>query len=195
MQEFSSIVSIPAPIQRRLQGKLHDDERVLWAAQPSAAEYQDNQRLIQIFGIVWLGISVLILILLFPKRMSFSGVLPPLLGYYAMWAIFLTIGLYLVTIPFWSGFFVARTLYLITDRRVILLGCWFRGNFMQTCEGKALRRIRVKQRKDGSGDVILRRFRAKDENGSSLEEIGFFKVPEVARIRELIDDLKKKHTS
>jgi hypothetical protein len=66
---------------------LSDDERVLWAAQPSAAEYQDNQRLIQIFGIVWLGISVPILIVLFPKRMSFSGVLPPLLGCYAMWAI------------------------------------------------------------------------------------------------------------
>jgi hypothetical protein len=40
----------------------------------------------------------------------------------------------------------------------------------------------------------VRRFRAKDENGSSFEEVGFFKIPDVARVRELIDALKKKQT-
>ena len=194
MKEFDNYVSLPEALKARLKKWLQKDEQVVWAAQPNEHDYQKHQGKVRALGIVWLTFISLICVIAFPGRMNVTGIIPPPYGFYFLFGLFFVIGLYLVTISFWSRFFANRTLYIITNKRVVLMGCWFRGNFIKFFEGKALRRVKVEERSDGTGDIILKRFRTKGyEDGDSLDEIGFLGIPNVQQVKRLIDSLSSSN--
>src|SRR5437764_697692 len=119
MQEFENFLSLPAPLKARLERQLQSGEQLAWAGQPNEREYQQHQGKVQILGIVWLAFTFIIAIAGFSGRMSGTGIIPPPYGFYFIVALFLVISLYLISIAFWSRFFARRTLFVITNKRVI----------------------------------------------------------------------------
>ena len=72
----------------------------------------------------------------------------------------------------------------------MLFGCWFRGNFVFSYEGDSLKHIKMRSRRDGKGDIILELIRTKKGKGRyETDEIGFYNIPEVTRVKQLIDVL------
>lgn len=188
MKEFASLSSLPKPLQARVSRTLVATEWVVWAGQPEPDEYQDVKGKVQLFGVAFLFIALILAITLFPKRMSTTGIIPPPFGYFVFVGFFLLPAIYFSTITIWSKIFSVRTLYLVTNKRVLLFGCWFRGNFVRSYEGEALRRIKVRKCKNGQGDVILEQFRTEStESSYETDDIGFYKIPDVFRIKRLID--------
>ena len=103
-----------------LRGRLLPGEHVLWAGQPDRAAYTFSGSLLLIpFTLLWAGFAF------FWEYSVITAGAPPL---FTLWGIpFVLIGLYMV-----AGRFVVarrdagRTWYMLTDRRVLLLGGTFR---------------------------------------------------------------------
>lgn len=65
-----------------------------------------------------------------------------------------------------------------------------RDDYIFVYEGECLRKVKVREREDGSGDVIFQRVRVTfREGGTSVDEIGFFNLPDVRAVKRLIDSL------
>ena len=105
---------------------------------------------------------------------------------------FVLIGLGMLSSPFWCAGKALRTVYVLTDRRAILLdgGAWGGVTVRSILPGRMVD-LRRTQYPDGSGNLILgNQPGAGGQNGATLVDFGFMSIRDVKevedRVRELI---------
>ncbi len=102
---------------------------------------------------------------------------------------FILIGLGMLSTPLWMRRSARRTVYVITDRRAIVIGgAW--ALHIESFPPSRLTDIRRKQRRDGSGDLIFRTEVSHGRNGRTHEShVGFMAVSDVKGVEDLIREL------
>lgn len=178
---------IPLHLQELVSAELDEDEHIVWQAQPKPGLYSRRAWPIVLFGIPWTGFAVFWIFgaagFKWPTFQSGADLFP-LFG-----VPFVLIGLGLLSTPLWMRRAARRTIYVITDRRAIVIGGAWALN-VESFQPSRLHEIRRKQRRDGSGDLIFRTEVSQNRDGRTRESpVGFMAIADVKGVEDLIRDL------
>lgn len=113
---------------------------------------------------------------------------------------FLLGGLGLALMPWWWPIYTRRTVYAISDRRLLIVRDLLKRR-VTSYGPEDIDVVERRERRDGSGDIIFRREEIRklkhhhDPQGKRRvgeREVGFFGVPEVRLVEEAVLALKQK---
>ena len=171
------MVDLSRSMQAQVQARLRSGERVVWSASPRPARIARQAWPYVVFGFVWLAVVL--------GGWAASGGArertPVMLGLSFP-------GVAALTMPLWFARAAARTAYVLTDRRAIVIeprsvlaSMWVTRSFASGELANAEALINT----DGSGDLILGsrfakpRVRGKEQRAILL---GFFGIADVANV-------------
>jgi hypothetical protein len=192
---YADFTHIPASLRNKVEMELRSGERILWTAQPIAARLSRASWPIVIFGIFWTAFSVFWVAAAGwgTSRNSMPGPfkLFPLFG-----VPFVLIGIGMLTSPIWMRKKAAKTVYMITDQRAVILSEGLRGKtHVESYAPTQLQSITRDQFADGSGDLIFETRTWRDSDGDRrTSRVGFFAVPDVKSVEDHIRTLAQKAT-
>lgn len=174
---------LPDDLGEMVEAELGSDERVIWIEQPSPSRHAWIALPTMLYGISFT--AFLVFAVGSATRFQMPDIqngryllilflVPLLLGNFAM-----------ISLPFWLCFRAMRTVYVITNHRILILIRNFWGNVsVRSFEPGRLRGLRRVQRTDGSGDLFFgREYTGSGRGQTRMTEIGFIGVPD-ARVAE-----------
>ncbi len=113
---------------------------------------------------------------------------------------FVVASLALATLPLWSPVFAKRTIYAISDRRLLTIRRLL-GHRVSSYGPGEIDVVERRENRDGSGDLIFRREEVKRlrhhadpprRKRVSEREIGFWGIPDVRQVEEAVWALKMR---
>ena len=108
---------------------------------------------------------------------------------------FILIGIGLLSSPLWAYRNARKTVYVITDRRALLIQ-GSRSLTIRSFLPAQLSAIYRKEKRDGSGDIILSQWFYRDSDGDrQSEEIGFLRVKDANDIERRLKVLAQRGIS
>jgi hypothetical protein len=102
------------------------------------------------------------------------------------------VGFGLLSTPLFTYRRSFKTVYVITDKRAITFsGVW--STTVRSYPPETLREIYRKERKDGTGDVVISRRAWRDSDGDrQSEELGFLRVESPKEIENMLKSLAEQ---
>ncbi|MDR2115614.1 MAG: hypothetical protein LBP87_04455 [Planctomycetaceae bacterium] len=141
--EFDS-VTIPLKLRELVDQELEEGETIEWIDQPIPHLFPKEIFPIFLFAIVWTSFVIFVMLQQFGNIFNFSFLIP-----------FMFVGVGLLLVPFWRYRTILRTVYVITNRRVIILeGRMFSFDII-SYEADEIDEIHRKQKKNGTGNVFV----------------------------------------
>jgi len=176
--------SLPPRLRMLVENELQEGEKVVWLGQPIPRRFALGAIPIVLFGIPWTGFA------LFWMAGAAGFKIPDFKHGFDLFPLFgipfVLIGFGMLSAPFWMMRAARRTVYVITDRRAIILA----GGFHTTVRSFDLARLgdlRRRQRPDGSGDLIFERSLTYDSDGDRRsKDIGFLAIADVKGVEDLL---------
>ena len=185
---LNQAAALPLDLQRVLDEETHRDEQVTWSCQPGTKRAVRRALPLVFFALFWLGISGTIAFVIFRDA---DVPLPAK----AFISVFLLIGLLLLSSPVWMVRSAKNTVYAVTDERAIILKKGMSIG-VESFGPEQLDHADKRVFRDGSGDLIFERqvstHYSKGRRRESVKEIGFFGIPQVGQVHNLIRDLGKR---
>ena len=174
---------LPREFEAKIRRELESGERIVWAARPAPRFFTSGTTAVLVFALVWLTFSVSFTVVerLHPPAHGGGG--DPTAGgaWLLLNALFILVGVVMLAAPFFMYWKSRNTVYAITDRRAIIIeGGW--STLVRTFYPEQLRDLYRRERKNGLGDVIMRRVMSagagNSEGGPSFQfqEIGFMNI-------------------
>ena len=107
---------------------------------------------------------------------------------------FILVGLGMFTTPLWLMRAARRTVYVVTDRRAIVLrGSWFGSVTVRSFEPEKLGDLSRNQRADGSGDLVFGQdVKVGNRGATRLVDYGFLGLRDVREAEEYVDALARR---
>ncbi len=169
-------------VAKKLRSELNSDERITWAAQPLPRLLRRKTLPIVLFAIPWTAFAIF-----WTVAASAAG------GLFGLFGVpFVLIGIAMFASPFFAGRHASRSVYAITNQRVIAIEArMWSGLSIISYLPDALTTVERREHKDGSGDIILARRAERDSKGRDYTaENGLMGIADVVtaekRVRELI---------
>ena len=104
----------------------------------------------------------------------------------------LIIGLYLLTSPLWEYLRARRTIYVVSDQRLLIFNGLLRPS-RRSFAPPDIGSVEVDAGYDGIGSIIFSREHKSDGDGGwTVKKIGFKAIPHVREAEELIVRLKER---
>lgn len=187
--ETKDVEALPNPLDIA-KAEMTPGEELLWAE----TSLPGNARR-RIFPISLLGWVFLLLSLAWVSRAATASI-----GLLVLGIPFVFGGLALASAPWWWPNVTRRTVYAISDQRLLIIRD-FSKRKVTSYGPEDIDVVERRERRDGSGDVIFRREETQklkhhhDPHGKrrvGMREVGFFGVPDVRRVEEAIWALKQK---
>jgi hypothetical protein len=177
---------LPPEQQRHVDGELRPGERLIWAAQPRPGAYRRQSLGLVLFGIPWTAFAIFWMV---TAGWGASKLERGPFSYFALLGLpFVFIGFGMLSSPLWLTRKAKRTVYAVTDQRVIVFeGGVFGGIKVQTFMPDRLTSMTRNQRSDGSGDLIFEEFRERRGSGTHTVRRGFVGIKDVREVEELIN--------
>jgi len=178
---------LPPELQRLIDSELYRDERVSWSAQPLPGRLARKAWPMVLFGIPWTAFAVFWVTMASHgiRAAGSSGIFSlffPLFG-----VPFILVGLGMLSSPWWLRRQAARTAYVLTNQRAIILSHgWFGRLSVRSFAPEGLSDLRRNQYADGSGDLIFTQDIRRNNNGNSHISVGFLGVGDVKSVEEHI---------
>jgi hypothetical protein len=177
------IVNVSRELRDRVEQELEPGEKIQWIDTPIPRYFTSTSVSAFPFGIPWTAFSVFWTVMAAQGTSRAEGS-PTLSIVFPLFGVsFILVGLGMLATPFWIRRKALRTVYAITDRRAISIeGGW--STTVCTYAPESLRNIYRKDRRDGSGDVILAReprFHSHD-----IVEQGFLQVRDVREVERML---------
>ncbi|MFC1835061.1 hypothetical protein ACFL2Q_10035 [Thermodesulfobacteriota bacterium] len=184
---------VPRDLREMVRRELEPGETVTWMEMPVPKFFTQMSTAAFLFGIPWTAFA-------FFWTFGAAGFKIPdfskgigAFDFFPLFGLpFILIGFGMLLSPIWTYRKALKTVYAITDRRAIT----FKGGRSTTIRSyppSALKNIYRKQRKGGTGDVIIPR---KDWNDSDsnrpTEEPGFLRVRDARRVEQMLRDLASR---
>jgi len=176
-----------------VQGELEPGESLLWVGRPNPMRAIGPAWGAFVFGIPWTAFA-----LFWTWGASgFGRHMPGTGGPFSFFPLFglpfILVGLGMLTSPLWAYRKGKRTLYAITNNRLVIIATgWTRT--VQSYTGDDIGNIERVDRADGTGDVIFARQEYHSRRGynqSSLAPVGFLGIPAARSVEKLIRDTFK----
>ncbi len=169
-----------------LERELEPKERVVWLGQPDVVRYLMRHIGIFLFGVPFFAFAVIWIVSAtsmarrVPGRSPFPW-LPLLWG-----GMFVSFGSFMLLSPLWAWWVARHTLYVVTDRRAILIEAPWRRRIQTFAGERLLNLIRVEDRY-GRGDIILERLPIRGSRGrTTIQETGFIGLDDVKHVELLM---------
>ncbi len=188
-------------LRQSLNRELQPGEQLAWYGQPSPGRMAWRSLPAVLFAIPWTGFAIFWMLaaggfVWFAHAKTQPATAPsfsPLnfFGCFPLFGLpFVLIGLGMFSSPLWMLRKARRTLYAVTDRRVIL----FEGSWSTTVTSLVpdqLKDLTRKERLDGSGDLFFGQpFQYFSRNQSRPMQRGFIGIPNVREVEELVRRIK-----
>jgi len=182
------------PLQMALQRELQSGERVLWSGRPLARVAWSGLA-IWLFAVPWTAFSLFWTSMAFAGAQAFDEVGPLGYAFPLFGTPFIAIGLGMLSLPFLPLFGASRTLFAITDQRLVRI---FLGPRLWTksVPGNRIGQIDRSERRDGSGTLKIVIGSHVDSDGDRRTD--HFSIGEVAdvmsveaRVRELCERVRR----
>lgn len=187
---------IPTPLRNKLELELRSGERIVWAAQPVAKRFARGSWPIVIFGVFWTAFSVFWVAT--AARGTWSNSTPGVFKLFPLFGLpFVLIGIGMLISPIWMRKRAAKTVYMITDQRAVIMSeAWPRRTHVQSYAPAQLQSVSREENPDGSGDLIFETHIWRGRDGSPrTQRLGFYAVPDVKAVEEHIRVLAQKATA
>jgi hypothetical protein len=184
--KFTSTTSLPPKVRSLVESEI-SGEQALWIDQPIPGRYARQAWILTLFGIPWTVFSIIWTWGAFHAARQFPGsqiaILFPLFG-----VPFILAGLGMLFSPYWLKLRARNTVYILTQRRAIIISCgWLGGLNVRSFEPARMRDIQRRQHADGSGDIIFLHDWRYDAHGNSYStNVGFKAVRDVKSVEDLI---------
>ena len=172
----SPSTALPSSLQDLVRAELHDDERVLWQAQPIAAQRLRSGFGIWLIGVPWTAFSV------FGTVVASHGSM--LLAMFGL--PFVAVGALMLSAPWIARRTARHSVYVVTDRRVLLIEetIDLRGAHMKIKSVKPTG-LERRQRTDGSGSILFPR-EGVGAGDNVPPAVGLLDIADVAEVEKLI---------
>ncbi len=168
--------------------QLDPGERLLWSGMPGAGRMAMSALPAALFGLPFTGFAA------FWIAMAFAGTsrMPRTAGPWALFPLFgvpfLLVGLGILTAPLWAVLAAGRTVYAVTDRRVLIITGWPMVAVQSFLPADIHDLMRV-EGADGRGSLMFASRSWAGNNGvTRTSRIGFVGVADVRSVEELIRD-------
>ena len=179
---------------RTAQEELASGETLLWAGQSNPMREMSKTFGVWLFAIPWTAFSAI-----WVKRASGWGGEPNHLHggesadfvFLLFWVSILLIGLAMVGVPFWTYFQSRRTVYAITNQRVVVI-VKGRSRTIESYSSHNLGSIKRTERPDGSGDLTFAQKAYVDEGTTIAKDINFASIPQVKSVETLLRNTFRK---
>ena len=175
-------------LQRQVQTELRAGERQVWAAQPLPGAFRRQSIAVVLFGLPFTGFALFWIVTAGWGVWGHANHAPGPFVLFPLFGLpFLLIGLGMLTSPFWMAKRAARTVYVLTDQRAIVVaGKVFGGVTVQSFEPARLTSITRNERPDGTGDLIFEQFTQRQGTGTTTVRRGFMGIDDVRQVEDLI---------
>lgn len=179
--------SIPRKLQTRVDHELDAGERIQWIGMPMPRCFTPASTFAFLFAVPWTAFAVFWMYGAAGFQISDfkEGVdLFPLFG-----VPFVLIGLGMLSSPLWAYRKSLKTVYVITDRRAITFdGGW--STTIRSYPPSKLTDIYRKEKRNGSGDVVISRKAWRDSDGDhQSEELGFLRIQNPKQVESMLNKL------
>lgn len=183
---------IPRDLQSRIALELDPGERIQWMDMPIPRYFTPNSTKAFIFAIPWTAFA------LFWTYAAAGFEMPDLTSFEDLFCLFgvpfILIGILMFCTPLWTYHQALKTVYVITDRRAIILAA-AKPAKLSSYPPEALAHLTLREHQDGTGDIIIAREESFDSDGDSyIKEFGFFQIPFPAEIKARLDELAQTLT-
>ena len=183
-------VFLPRDLEDKVDRELESGERIEWLQMPVPCFFTPGATVGFLFAIPWTGFAIFWMcgaagfkIPDFESGMD----LFPLFG-----LPFVLIGLAMLSSPLWVYRGFLRTVYVITNKRAIT----FQGGRVTTIRSyrpEKLQDVYRTERRDGTGDIIIRRDRWRDSDGDrQSQQLGFFRIRNPREVEQMLRRLAEQ---
>lgn len=186
--------TIPQTLRDLVKKELERDERIEWIGMPKVAYFTPGSTVTVLFGIPWTAFAIFWTVTAAWGTSNMKDG-PGLFSLFPLFGLpFILIGIGMLSSPFWAYWRASKTVYAISDRRVITIeGGW--SKTIRSYASDNLKDVFRKEKKDGSGDIILSQRIWRDSDGDrQLESFGLLRIANVkdveARIKKLAQQAK-----
>jgi hypothetical protein len=167
----------PERLARLLADELRPTEKVLWTGRPSRAHGVGQSLVGTLVGVIWVVLNLMA----FRDRATLPWFVPILT------VAGLLIGIWLLFSPVRTVWHNARTMYVITSQRALLIEAPWRTVQVQTFTGQVLENVIRRAAPSGRGDLVFEREASAGRRGRTLyRDVGFFGIPDVHRVEQLL---------
>lgn len=181
---------IPHPLRNLVEREIASDEQVVWMEMPSPRFFPPSAVVAILFGIPWtIFIAFFFFSVLTSGALGASGASI----IFAMAGVpFLLIGLLMLSAPYWARKAALRTVYVITDRRAIIVeGMW--STTIRSYPPEKLHNVFRRERANNLGDVIIAHNAWRDSDGDRrMEELGFRNIRNPQGVEAMLNQLAEK---
>ena len=182
-------LALAPKLRRRVTEEVTADEPIHWLEQPHPWAYLLESIPLILVAIPWFAVFLLGLLLkIFQEKENFLHN-PEDISTFA-WIGF--IGVCIASAPLFNRWLAQCTVYVITDRRAIIIECRFRLRVFSYPLSE-LKDIERRPYGDGWGDLILERIVTQNSDGmEDVFERGFIRIPNCRDVLNLLNELKAK---
>jgi len=182
--------TISRELEDKVKRELESGERILWMEQPIPRYFTAMSIGAFLFAIPWTAFSVFWMCgasgFKMPDFSKGGFSLFPLFG-----LPFLLIGIGMLSSPIWAYRKAFKTVYVITDRRAITFDAGWTTTIRSYPPDK-LQNIYRKEKRDGTGDVVLgQRVWSGSEGNQQSQDLGFLNIRDPKTVEQMLRKLSE----
>jgi len=186
----SNNLQIPKEVRQKIDRELQPGESIKWVEQPVAQMFTLASLPVLFFDIPWTSFAIFWMwgALGFKVPDLSRGIQPEHL--FALFGVpFVLIGVGMLSSPFWAWQAARKTVYLITNKRAILIQSGASTTIRSYTPAQINHTYR-KEGRNGIGDVIIAVRKWKDSDGDQMtEEIGFIGIRNPQEVEKMLKNL------
>jgi hypothetical protein len=181
---------ISRQLQEKVNRELESGERIEWIDMPIPRFFTPVSTGAFLFGFPWTAFAI------FWMYGASGFQIPDFKEGFDLFPLFgvpfVLIGLGMLSSPLWAYRKAFKTVYVITNKRAItFVGGW--STTIRSYPPDTLHDIYRKEKRDGSGDVIISRRSWRDSDGDrQSEELGFLRVKNPKEIEQMLKKLAEQ---
>jgi len=180
---YSDVTQLTGSLRAAVEAEVREGEHVTWIDQPIASRCMRAALPLVGFAVPWTAFALFWTWSAY--RMTHGRGAD--VAFAAFGLPFVAIGLGMFSSPFWIGRMARRTLYVLTDRRAIIIAPAFRGTFVRSFDPAQLHDLRRTQGADGSGDLVFATDTVTYSRGrTQTRPIGFEAVADVRDVEDRV---------
>lgn len=184
---------IPYDLEQKLDRELQAGESVIYKGMPIPRFFRIDTLGIFLFAIPWTAFAIFWMCGAAGFKIpDFSNGFNPVMLFPLFGLPFVGVGLAMLSAPFISYLTETKTIYAITNKRVIIIS----GIKTIEIQSFALDKLEgiIRRERGTKGDLVFSHKRWKDSDGDNRsQEIGFFNVPDVVAAQRILQKAIEKH--
>ncbi|MGO8688402.1 MAG: PH domain-containing protein [Thermoguttaceae bacterium] len=185
---------LPPDLQAKVEEELEAGERIQWLGMPTPRFFTPAATGAFLFAIPWTAFA-----LFWTAGAAWGawhvgkGNGPGLFCVFPLFGLpFILIGIGMLSSPLWAHWRARKTAYMITDRRAVTFdGGW--STTIRSYPPAKLQDVYRREKKDGSGHVIISRRAWSDSKGDNRsEELGFLRIANPKEVEDMLKQLAEQ---